>query len=234
LGWFSLSAGDHLLELASFPVLAIVDDHLLFAEGLKGLLEARGNVKRCLVYRNGYEALQKIPLERPDLALVDVHLPDMDGVELVRRLQGKVPQLKAVMLTVDDTLETALRAITAGAMGYLVKSAPFPRILQGIWAALQGDIVIASEVAPLVIGELKKIYVRQGRRPSLLFQVLTPREREILRAIVEGKNNAAIAEELCIAEKTVKNHLTNILTKLNIENRVKLIVFALKEGFLEE
>jgi DNA-binding NarL/FixJ family response regulator len=210
LGWFSLSAGDHLLELASFPVLAIVDDHLLFAEGLKGLLEARGNVKRCLVYRNGYEALQKIPLERPDLALVDVHLPDMDGVELVRRLQGKVPQLKAVMLTVDDTLETALRAITAGAMGYLVKS------------------------APLVIGELKKIYVRQGRRPSLLFQVLTPREREILRAIVEGKNNAAIAEELCIAEKTVKNHLTNILTKLNIENRVKLIVFALKEGFLEE
>lgn len=189
---------------------------------------------RCLVFRNGVEALQRIPLEQPHLALVDVHLPDMDGVELVRRLQGRMPHLKAIMLTVDDSLETALRAITAGAVGYLVKSAPFPRILQGIQAALQGDIVIAAEVAPLVVGELKKIYLRQGKRPSPIFQVLSPREREVLRAIVEGKSNAAIAEELFIAEKTVKNHITNILTKLNIENRVKLIIFALKEGFFEE
>lgn len=211
-----------------------MDDHLLFAEGLKELLEARGNVTRCLVFQNGVEALQRIPLEQPHLALVDVHLPDMDGVELVRRLQGRMPYLKAIMLTVDDTLETALRAITAGAVGYLVKSAPFPRILQGIQAALQGDIVIAAEVAPLVVGELKKIYLRRGKRPSPIFQVLSPREREVLRAIVEGKSNAAIAEELFIAEKTVKNHITSILTKLNIENRVKLIIFALKEGFLEE
>ncbi|MEN3184372.1 MAG: response regulator transcription factor, partial [Atribacterota bacterium] len=195
--------------------MAIVDDHLLFAEGLKELLETRGSIARCLVFRNGVEALQRIPLVQPHLALVDVHLPDMDGVELVRRLQGRMPNLKAIMLTVDDTLETALRAITAGAVGYLVKSAPFPRILQGIQAALQGDIVIAAEVAPLVVGELKKIYLRQGRRPSPIFQVLSPREREVLRAIVEGKSNAAIAEELFIAEKTVKNHITNILTKLN-------------------
>lgn len=214
--------------------MALVDDHLLFAEGLRELLESRGNMICRLVCSNGAEALQRIPLERPHLALVDVHLPDMDGVELVRRLQVRIPQLKAVMLTVDDNLETALRAITAGASGYLVKSAPFPRILQGIQAALQGDIVVAAEVAPLVIGELKKIYVRQGRKPSPIFQVLSPREREVLRAVVEGKSNAAIAEELFIAEKTVKNHITSILTKLNIENRVKLIIFALKEGFLEE
>lgn len=178
--------------------------------------------------------MQRIPLEQPHLALVDVHLPDMDGVELVRRLQGRIPHLKVIMLTVDDTLETALRAITAGAVGYLVKSASFPRILQGIQAALQGDIVIAAEIAPLVVGELKKIYHRQGKRPSPIFQVLSPREREILQAIVKGKSNAAIAKELFIAEKTVKNHITNILTKLNIENRVKLIIFALKEGFFEE
>lgn len=214
--------------------MAIVDDHVLFAEGLKELLESRGNLGRCLVCRSGVEALQRIPLERPDLALVDVHLPDMDGVELVRRLQSRIPQLKALMLTVDDTLETALRAITAGAVGYLVKSAPFPRILQSIQAALQGDIIIAAEVAPLVIGELKKAYVRQGKRPSPIFQVLSPREREVLRAVAEGKTNAAIAEELFIAEKTVKNHITSILTKLNIENRAKLIVFALREGFFEE
>lgn len=214
--------------------MAIVDDHVLFAEGLKELLESRGNLGRCLVCRSGVEALQRIPLERPDLALVDVHLPDMDGVELVRRLQSRIPLLKALMLTVDDTLETALRAITAGAVGYLVKSAPFPRILQGIQAALQGDIIIAAEVAPLVIGELKKAYVRQGKRPSPIFQVLSPREREVLRTVAEGKTNAAIAEELFIAEKTVKNHITSILTKLNIENRAKLIVFALREGFFEE
>lgn len=189
---------------------------------------------RCFVCQSAAEALQRIPLERPHLALVDVHLPDMDGVELVRRLQARVPQLKAVMLTVDDTLETALRAVTAGAVGYLVKSAPFQRILQGIQAALQGDIVIAAEVAPLVIGELRKVYVRQGRKPSPVFQILSPREREVLRAVVEGKNNATIAKELFIAEKTVKNHITSILTKLNIENRVKLIIFALQEGFLEE
>lgn len=215
--------------------MAIVDDHALFADGLRNLLETRGNIEKCFVYRNGTEALQKIPLERPCLALVDVHLPDIDGTELTRRLQGKVPYLKVVMLTVDEELETVLRAITAGAVGYLVKNSPFPRILQGIRAALQGELVIGAEVAPFVISELKKIYFRREKKgPSPIFQVLSPREREILRAVAEGKSNAAIAEEFFIAEKTVKNHLTSILTKLNIENRAKLIVFALKEGLLED
>jgi len=225
---------ERIIEHPENVKLAIVDDHLLFADGLKNLLELRGGFRNCLIYHNSADALKKIPIEKPHLCLIDINLPDYDGIELTKKILSKEPSLKIVMLTIDDSRETVFRAITSGACGYLLKNAPFMSILRDISAALQGDIVIGMEVAPLVISELRSLYAKNKKAHSPRLKVLSPREREVLKEIAQGKNNRTIAQTLFISEKTVKNHLTNILAKLEIEDRMKLIVFAIKEGLLEE
>lgn len=214
--------------------LAIVDDHQLFADGLKNLLELKGGFRNCLVYNSSNDAMQKIPQEKPHLSIIDINLPDYDGVELTKKLLSKDPSLKIIMLTIDDSRETVFRAITSGAYGYLLKNAPFMSILRDINAALQGDIVIGMEVAPLIMNELRSLYTKGKKITSPQLKVLSNRELEVLKEVAQGKNNNSIAETLFISEKTVKNHITNILGKLEIEDRMKLIVFAIKEGFLEE
>ena len=224
----------NLSETNSNLKIAIIDDHLLFAEGLKNLLEAKAGFLQCLIFNNAYQALQRLPQENPHLSLVDINLPDMSGIELTKKLLSKNPSMKIVILTMDDSKETILNAITAGAYGYLLKSSSFSNILKDIQAVLQGDIIISAEVAPKIMEEIKKFYRPKQKESSSLLKPLSAREKEVLREIAKGKNNKAIAEELFISEKTVKNHLTNILTKLNIEDRMKLIVTAIKEGILEE
>lgn len=214
--------------------IAIIDDHLLFAEGLKNLLEAKGGFLQCLIFNNAYQALRRLPQENPHLSLVDINLPDMSGIELTRKLLSKNPSMKIVILTMDDSKETILNAISAGAYGYLLKSSSFSSILKDIQAALQGDIIISAEMAPKIMEEIKKFYHPKQKEISSFLEPLSEREKEVLKEIAQGKSNKAIAEELFISEKTVKNHLTNILTKLNIEDRMKLIVSAIKEGILEE
>ncbi|MDI3543301.1 MAG: two-component system, NarL family, response regulator DegU [Candidatus Atribacteria bacterium] len=224
----------NLSETNSNLKIAIIDDHLLFAEGLKNLLEAKAGFLQCLIFNNAYQALQRLPQENPHLSLVDINLPDMSGIELTRKLLSKNPSMKIVILTMDDSKETILNAITAGAYGYLLKSSSFSNILKDIQAVLQGDIIISAEVAPKIMEEIKRFYHPKQKENSSFLKLLSEREKEVLREIAKGKNNKAIAEELFISEKTVKNHLTNILTKLNIEDRMKLIVAAIKEGILEE
>jgi len=224
----------NLSETNSNLKIAIIDDHLLFAEGLKNLLEAKAGFLQCLIFNNAYQALQRLPQENPHLSLVDINLPDMSGIELTKKLLSKNPSMKIVILTMDDSKETILNAITAGAYGYLLKSSSFSNILKDIQAVLQGDIIISAEVAPKIMEEIKKFYRPKQKENSSFLKLLSEREKEVLREIAQGKNNKAIAEELFISEKTVKNHLTNILTKLNIEDRMKLIVTAIKEGILEE
>jgi len=225
---------ERIIENPEKIKIAIVDDHLLFADGLKNLLELKGGFRNCLVYHNSTEALKMIPIEKPHLSLIDINLPDYDGVELTKKILSKDPSLKIVMLTIDDSRETVFRAITSGACGYLLKNAPFMTILRDISAALQGDIVIGMDVAPLIITELRNLYSKNKKAVSPKLKMLSPRELEVLKEIAQGKNNQTIAETLFISEKNVKNHLTNILAKLEIEDRMKLIVFAIKEGLLEE
>jgi len=212
--------------------IAIVDDHALFADGLKALLESKTKIGRCSIFTNSKEAIQKIPLEKPDIVLMDIHLSDANGIQLAEELKARLPDLKVLILTMDASRELLIQAVSAGVNGYLLKTAPFSKITSCIKAALQGDMVFAEEVSGMLLEEFRK-NLPTPKKPSPLLDELSKREKEILTLVAQGKDNQTIAKELFISEKTVKNYISNILSKLGIENRMKLIVFALEVGILE-
>lgn len=211
--------------------IAIVDDHLLFAEGLKALIEEE-KLGTCAVYENGEEALHAIPLGSFDIAFVDLHLPDTSGFEVIKVLRQKVPELHILVLTVDDSRESFLKALSLGAQGYILKNAPFTRIVNDIRAALRGDLVIGAEMA-LYLAQGVQVPKPRGKAEQTL-EALTKREREVLRLLTQGKDNGITAQELRLSEKTVKNYVSSILNKLGFEDRVKLVIFAIEEGLFRE
>ena len=212
--------------------IAIVDDHALFADGLKALLESKTKIGHCSIFTSGKEAIQEIPLEKPDIVLLDIHLPDANGIQLAEELKTRLPNLKVLILTMDASRELLIQAISAGVNGYLLKTAPFSKITSCIKAALQGDMVFAEEVSGMLLEEFKK-NLPTPKKTSPLLEQLSKREKQILALVAQGKDNQSIARELFISEKTVKNYVSNILSKLGIENRMKLIVFALEAGILK-
>lgn len=212
--------------------IAIVDDHALFADGLKALLESKTKIGHCSIFTSGKEAIQEIPLEKPDIVLLDIHLPDANGIQLAEELKIRLPNLRVLILTMDASREFLIQAISAGVNGYLLKTAPFSKITSCIKAALQGDMVFAEEVAGMLLEEFKKT-LPTPKKTSPLLKKLSKREKEILALVAQGKDNQSIARELFISEKTVKNYISNILSKLGIENRMKLIVFALEAGIFK-
>ncbi|MBC7218359.1 MAG: response regulator transcription factor [Candidatus Caldatribacterium sp.] len=211
--------------------IAIVDDHLLFAEGLKALIEEE-KLGTCTVYENGEEALRAIPLGSFDIAFVDLRLPDTSGFEVIKVLRQKVPELHILVLTVDDSRESFLKALSLGAQGYILKNAPFARIVNDIRAALRGDLVIGAEMA-LYLAQGVQVPKPRGKTEQTL-EALTKREREVLRLLTQGKDNGTTAQELHLSEKTVKNYVSSILNKLGFEDRVKLVIFAIEEGLFRE
>lgn len=211
--------------------IAIVDDHLLFAEGLKVLIEEE-KFGTCTIYQDGEEALRGIPFGSFDLVLVDLHLPRTSGFDLVKMLRQKVPKLCIVILTMDASRESFFEALSLGVQGYILKSSSFSKIANDLRTALQGDLVIGTEVIPYLLQGVQVPKSREEMERSL--QILTEREKEVLRFLVQGKGNETIARELGLSEKTVKNYVSIILNKLGFEDRVKLVVFAIEEGFFKE
>lgn len=211
----------------------IVDDHRLFAESLKLVLEQRFQCLDWAIVCSGKEALQFAAHRKVHLALVDIGLPDMNGVTLIRKLLELNPKTLAVALTVDESLETVIGAITSGACGYLLKTSSVERICRDLDAILEGDLVVSTEVAPLVISHLRRFGLSQKSNPSSsLVGRLSPRELEVLTLVAQGKDNRTIAQELFISEKTVKNHVNRILEKLGVASRLQLVVLAFREGLL--
>lgn len=211
--------------------IAIVDDHLLFAEGLKVLIEEE-QFGTCTIYQDGEEALRGIPFGSFDLVLVDLHLPRTSGFDLVKMLRQKVPKLRIVILTMDASRESFFEALSLGVQGYILKSSSFSKIANDLRTALQGDLVIGTEVVPYLLQGVQVPKSREEMERSL--QILTEREKAVLRFLVQGKGNETIARELGLSEKTVKNYVSTILNKLGFEDRVKLVVFAIEEGFFKE
>ncbi len=211
--------------------IAIVDDHSLFAEGLKTMLEVKRGSCEISLYQRCEEALQEIPRLKPHLALIDINMPGMDGIELTRRLIEEMPTLRILNLSIDDSRKTVLEVIAAGSLGYLLKVCHFDDLLRGVESALQGNLVIGERLTPYVIEELRNRLPSNNNQVSAFLEKISCREREVLEEVAKGMNNQAIAEKLFISEKTVKNHITNILEKLDIPDRMHLIVFAIREGF---
>lgn len=217
--------------------LAVVDDHLIVRMGINNLL--KGETGICLVGEAdcGEEAIRLARSTRPDVMLLDVKLPDMSGIEVVRRLKSypDTSHIQVVILTVYDDLEIASEAIRAGAMGYILKDSGREELLNAIQAASEGIPLVSDSIARKLVSTLfrtdeipgVRVERESGGQPDL-----TEREYEVLRLVAKGYSNKAVARELSVSLSTVKTHLRHIFQKLGVEDRAQLIIKAIKEGII--
>jgi len=208
----------------------IVDDHDLFRSGLRNLLEDEG-VHVVGEASAGQEALNIVREVAPDVVVMDLNMPGMGGVEATRHISTIAPLTRVVMLTISDQDNDVIDAILAGACGYLLKDSSIQELIAGIKAASQGESLISPTIASKVLQRVRASST-QPEIENTIRAELSEREIEVLKLIANGKDNAMIAGELHISPKTVKNHISNILMKLQIDNRIKAAVYAVRSGIV--
>jgi two-component system nitrate/nitrite response regulator NarL len=207
--------------------VVLVDDHRLCQKGLAELLENAGDFKVVGTAGNPQQAEALIRENTPDLAVLDLRMPLMDGVSLLRQLCAEGCEVPAVILTMSDSQEDLANALRAGARGYLLKDMDPPDIVDSIRRAARGELVVAPAMASKLALLLQ---ARNTEQPADKAVKLTEREREILHYVASGKSNKAIAKVLNISHDTVKLHVRHILAKLNMTSRVEAAVFAVEHG----
>ncbi len=206
----------------------IADDHALFRDGLRSLLEARG-VEVVGEARNGREAIELARRYRPDIVLMDLTMPEVDGLTATRLVSTELPDVRVVILTASDDEADLFEAIKSGAQGYLLKNLEADEFFQALEAVMAGEPVLTPRLARRLLQELA-----QGPAAQEQAAALTDREREILELLVQGvTSNRELAERLFISENTVKYHLKNIMAKLHLENRAQVIAYALRTGLVK-
>jgi DNA-binding NarL/FixJ family response regulator len=209
--------------------IALIDDHPIFLAGLKRLIESTNSYEVSSIANSYKEALEKIDFDNVDIALVDVNMPGTNGIELLKAIKQRSSACKVVMLTIEEDEETIYRAMKEGARGYILKQDSPERLLKSIQACVEGEILLSNQIYSKVVDRIKKVSPPESAQ-SIIFSTLTDREIEITRLIVQGKSNPEIAKTLYISESTVKNHISNILHKLEMKDRVELAILAVREG----
>jgi DNA-binding NarL/FixJ family response regulator len=206
----------------------LVDDHDLFRTGLRNLLEEQG-VQIVAEASDGASALGLVRELTPDVVVMDLNMPGMNGIEATREIARLAPLTRVVVLTISDQDDDVMDAILAGACGYLLKDSSIQDLMHGIRSAAVGESLISPHIAAKVLQRIRALGIETetGGGPEL-----SERETEVLRLIANGKDNAEIAQELHISPKTVKNHISNILMKLQIDNRIQAAVYAVRRGLV--
>ena len=208
----------------------LVDDHDLFRTGLRNLLEERG-VDVAGEASAGAEAVRLVRELAPDVVVMDLHMPGMSGIEAIRQIAGIAPLTRVLVLTISDNEEDVLHAILAGACGYLLKDATVEELIRGIEAAAVGEALVSPAIAGKVLQQVRATAVSPEIESAVRTE-LSQRELDVLKLIANGSDNAMIAAQLHISPKTVKNHISNILMKLQIENRIQAAVYAVRSGIV--
>jgi DNA-binding NarL/FixJ family response regulator len=208
----------------------LVDDHDLFRTGLRNLLEEQG-LQIVAEASEGATALSLVRELAPDVVVMDLNMPGMNGIEATREIVRLAPLTRVVVLTISDQDGDVMDAIIAGACGYLLKDSSIQDLMQGIRAAAVGESLISPHIASKVLQRIRATGV-QPEDAAVRGPELSDRETEVLRLIANGKDNAEIARDLHISPKTVKNHISNILMKLQIENRIQAAVYAVRRGLV--
>ena len=211
----------------------VVDDQTLFREALTTLLEVREEVEVVSAAADGAEALELVARLRPDVVLMDLRMPVLDGVATTQRLRVEHPDVRVLVLTTFDGDDEVFPALRAGAVGYLLKDATASRLVEGVLAAARGESVLQPSVAAKVLARMSRLPdLPDGPRPQPLVDPLTQRELEVLRALADGLSNRETAERLYLSEGTVKNHVTNVLAKLGVRDRTQAALRAQALGLL--
>jgi DNA-binding NarL/FixJ family response regulator len=211
----------------------IVDDQALVRAGFRMILEAEQDIQVVGEAADGREAVAEARRLRPDIVLMDVRMPDVDGIEATRRLLRDGAGAKVVMLTTFDMDEYVYDALRAGASGFLLKDVPPEQLVAGIRAVASGDALLAPSVTRRVIEEFVRRPPASVRKLPPKLGELTARELEVLKLIARGHSNAEIATELFVSETTVKTHVAHVLMKLELRDRVQGVVLAYESGLIE-
>jgi NarL family two-component system response regulator LiaR len=207
----------------------IVDDHAVVRRGIRALLEAEEGFIVLGDVGSGGEAVLLAADLAPDVVLMDLVMPEMDGVKATRLLKQRSPCSQVIVLTSYHEDEHIFPAIRAGALSYLLKSSTLDELIASIRKAAQGEAVLHPHVAARLVQELRAT----PQELAMLHTLLSEREREVLRLIADGRTNGEIATRLVISEKTVKSHVNNILSKLQVTDRTQAAVYAWREGLME-
>jgi DNA-binding NarL/FixJ family response regulator len=207
-----------------------VDDHDLFRTGLRNLLEERG-VQIAGEAGSGEVAVRLVRELAPEVVVMDLHMPGMSGVEAIKHIASVAPLTRVLVLTISDQDDDVLDAILAGACGYLLKDASVDELIRGIDAAAIGESLVSPSIAGKVLQQVRATTASPEAAETIRSE-LSEREIDVLKLIANGNDNAMIAAELHISPKTVKNHISNILMKLQIENRIQAAVYAVRSGLV--
>jgi NarL family two-component system response regulator LiaR len=207
--------------------ILLADDHNVLRQGMAQALNTQSDMKVVAQAENGREAVELALTHQPDIVLMDINMPEMDGVESTRRLTGKLPKCGIIILTMYRRDDYVFEAIKAGAQGYLLKEVELDELLASIRAVARGEAVIDSAVASRVLSKLRQPN-RSEPEPAL-----AERDIEILRLLAQGLKNQEIAERLSLSEKTIRNRLSLVFRQLHLENRTQAALYALREGIVE-
>jgi DNA-binding NarL/FixJ family response regulator len=213
----------------------IVDDHALFRRGLEMVLESESDIELVGQASDGAEAVEKAAESLPDVVLMDIRMPRSNGIEACRAMKEEAPSAKIVILTISDEEEDLFEAIRAGASGYLLKDIPLDEVADAVRAVHGGQSLINPSMAGKLLTEFATLAKRDDseRTQQVPAPRLTEREMQVLKLVARGMNNRDIAKELFISENTVKNHVRNILEKLQIHSRMEAVMVAVREKLIE-
>ncbi len=209
----------------------LADDHLILREGIRSILEKVPDIEMIGEADNGNEAVAKVEQFAPDVVLMDITMPGLNGLEATRQIKQKHPSIKVLILTMHETDQYLSEMLEAGASGYVVKTTTSRELISAIRAVYQGDVHLYPSIARMLVEDyLQKVKIGEKKDS---YNGLTPREREILRYIAKEKHNKEIAELLSISVRTVQAHRTNLMDKLGAHDRTELVKYAIRKGIID-
>jgi two-component system NarL family response regulator len=219
-------------ETADAIRVLIADDSPLFRRGISVVLATEEEICVIAEAENGDDAVMKAAEFAPDVVLMDVRMPRVNGIEAARAIRGSSPSTKIIMLTVSDEDDDLYEAIKAGANSYLLKEVSVEEVPEAIRAVVQGQSLISPSMASKLLNEYTSLARRADEKQQYPTPALTQRELEVLKLVAKGQSNREIGDELYISENTVKNHVRNILEKLHLHSRMEAVIYAVRERLL--
>ncbi len=222
--------------------IVIIDDHQLFREGVKRILAMESEFDVVADGNDGSQAMELVQLYRPDVILMDINMPQMNGVEATKELVKAFPNIKVLILSIHDDETYVTHVLKTGASGYLLKEMDADALIEAVKVVASGGAYIHPKVTHNLINEYRRLAKEDDLHEESIgyreveyrkpLHILTRRECEVLQLMTDGQSNRAIGETLYISEKTVKNHVSNILQKMNVNDRTQAVVEAIKKGFV--
>jgi DNA-binding NarL/FixJ family response regulator len=211
----------------------IADDHTLFRKGIRGMLEAEGDMVVVGEAATGNEALEQARKLMPDVILMDIKMPDLDGVEATRTLHREMPHIGIIFCTMFDDNGMVFAGLKAGGRGYILKDSDPETMLRAIRAVAHGESLLSPAVAQKVLRQFAALPGEEPAGRDPLCDELTERELQVLTCIGQGQSNKEIAAQLVLSEKTVKNHIANIFSKLHVCDRTQAVLYAIRKGLVK-